>query len=357
MFINSQNYRTLWMQDASIFMINQQLLPHKFEIYESKSYIQTAESIRSMIVRGAPAIGAAGAYGIAQAAMEFSGNDFDNFKVHLRKAERILKSTRPTANDLFFGINFVLKKTLDNFDVEIAKKYSLKAANEYADNSVEMCRLIGEHGNALIEDKQSILTHCNAGALACVDFGTALAPIRIAHYSKKEIFVYVDETRPRNQGSSLTAWELAQEKIPHAIIADNAAGYFMQKGKIDMAIVGADRIAMNGDVANKIGTYEKAVLAKENHIPFYVAAPLSTFDINCTTGEEIPIEERSEEEVLCITGIDENKEIKKMRIAPQESTAKNPAFDITPARLITGIITERGIIRPLKEDMLKILSK
>ncbi len=351
MLINNQNYRTLWMQDSSVFMINQLFLPHKFEIFESKNYIQTAESIRSMIVRGAPAIGATGAFGIAQAAIEFIGKNFDNFKIHLRKAEQILKSTRPTANDLSFGINFVMKKALDNFDVKIAKKYAVKAANEYSDWSVEVCRKIGENGNSLIQENQNILTHCNAGALACVDFGTALAPIRIAHYSKKKIFVYVDETRPRNQGSSLTAWELAQEKIPHAIIVDNAAGHFMQKKMIDIVIVGADRIATNGDVANKIGTYEKAVLAKENGIPFYVAAPMSTFDVNSGSGNEIPIEERSEDEILHISGIDENNEMKKIRIAPLESTAKNPAFDVTPAKYITGIITEKGVIQPSKEEI------
>ncbi|OGW66409.1 MAG: S-methyl-5-thioribose-1-phosphate isomerase, partial [Nitrospirae bacterium RIFCSPHIGHO2_02_FULL_40_19] len=195
------------------------------------------------------------------------------------------------------------------------------------------------------------LTHCNAGALACVDFGTALSPIRIAHYNKKNIFVFVDETRPRNQGASLTAWELANEKINHAIIADNAAGFFMKNKKIDMVIVGADRIAMNGDVANKIGTYEKAVLAKENNVPFYVAAPLSTFDVKCRSGSEIPIEERNQDEVLYISGIDENNEIKKIRIAPKESPAKNPAFDVTPAEYITGIITEKGVIKPTREDI------
>lgn len=351
MLVNNQNYRTIWMQDSSVCMINQQLLPHKFEIHESKNHLQTAEAIKAMIVRGAPAIGAAGAFGIAQAALEFTGKEFDNFRIHLKKAEHVLKSTRPTANDLFFGIDFVMKKTFDNFDAEIAKKYAVKAANEYADWSAELCRQIGEHGNKLIKNNQNILTHCNAGALACVDFGTALSPLRIAHYNKKNIFVYVDETRPRNQGASLTAWELANEKIAHAIIADNAAGFFMKQGKIDLVIVGADRIAMNGDVANKIGTYEKAVLAKENNIPFYVAAPLSTFDSKCSSGSEIPIEERSEEEVLFMQGLDDDGNIRKFRISPQESHAKNPAFDVTPARYITGIITEKGVIKPTKEEI------
>ena len=351
MLINNQNYRTVWMQDSSVYLINQQLLPHKFEIYQCKNYFETANAIKTMIVRGAPAIGATGAYGLAQATLEFRGNNFEDFKEHITKAEKLLKSTRPTANDLFYAIDFCKEKILKNFDVENAKIDAVKYANEYADWNAELCRQIGEHGNKLIKNNQNILTHCNAGALACVDFGTALAPIRIAHSNNKNIFVYVDETRPRNQGSALTAWELAQEKIDHAIIADNAAGFFMKNKKIDMAIVGADRIAMNGDVANKIGTYEKAVLAKENNVPFYVAAPLSTFDVNSKTGDDIPIEERSDEELLYIFGIDENKKIKKIRIAPENSSAKNPAFDVTPAKFITGIITEKGIIKPTREDI------
>ena len=275
MLVNNQNYRTVWMQDSSVYLINQQLLPHKFEIYQCKNYLQTADAIKTMIVRGAPAIGATGAFGIAQAALEFKGNNLDDFKKHIENAEKILKSTRPTANDLSYAINFVKDKILQN--VNDAKKDAVKHANQYADWNAELCRQIGEHGNKLIKENQNILTHCNAGALACVDFGTALSPIRIAHYNKKNVFVYVDETRPRNQGASLTAWELAQEKINHSIIADNAAGFFMKNKKIDFVIVGADRIAMNGDVANKIGTYEKAVLAKENNIPFYISTPFSTF--------------------------------------------------------------------------------
>ena len=351
MLVNNQNYRTVWMQDSSVYLINQQLLPHKFEIYESKNCFDTANAIKTMIVRGAPAIGAAGAYGLAQAALEFNENNFEDFKKHIKNAAGILKATRPTANDLFFAIDFVKDRIFNNSKVEDAKRDAVKSANDYADWSAELCRKIGEHGNKLIKNNQNILTHCNAGALACVDFGTALSPIRIAHYNKKNIFVYVDETRPRNQGASLTAWELAQEKIEHAIIADNAAGFFMNKGKIDFVIVGADRIAMNGDAANKIGTYEKAVLAKENNVPFYVAAPLSTFDVNSNSGDDIPIEERSEDELLFISGIDENKKIRKIRIAPEESSAKNPAFDVTPAKYITGIITEKGIIKPTREEI------
>ena len=343
------------MQDSSVYMINQQLLPHKFEIYQSKNHLETAEAIKTMIVRGAPAIGATGAFGIAQAALEFKGNNFEDFKEHILKAEQLLKATRPTANDLFYAIDFIKEKTLNNLDVENAKKDAVKYASEYADWNAELCRQIGEHGNKLIKNNQNILTHCNAGALACVDFGTALSPIRIAHYNKKNIFVFVDETRPRNQGASLTAWELANEKIDHAIIADNAAGFFMKNKKIDFAIVGADRIAMNGDVANKIGTYEKAVLAKENDVPFYVAAPLSTFDVKCTSGEHIPIEERSQEEILFMYGLDEKGHVKKFRISPQESPAKNPAFDVTPAKYITGIITEKGVIKPIREEIEKFV--
>lgn len=355
MFINNQNYRTVLMRGLSVHLINQQLLPHKFEIYECRDYLQTADAIKTMIVRGAPAIGAAGAFGIAQAALEFKGDNLNDFKTRIEKAEKILKATRPTANDLFYAISFVKERIIRNTNVDDAKKDAVKYANEYADWNAELCRQIGEHGNRLIKHNQNILTHCNAGALACVDFGTALSPIRIAHYSKKNVFVYVDETRPRNQGASLTAWELAQEKIPHSIIADNAAGFFMKSGKIDFAIVGADRIAMNGDVANKIGTYEKAVLAKENNVPFYVAAPLSTFDINSKTGDDIPIEERNEDEVLYVFGIDENKKMKRIRIAPEESNAKNPAFDVTPAKYITGIITENGVIKPAREEIGKFV--
>ena len=351
MLVNGINYRTVWMQDASVYMINQLLLPFRFEIFQAESHEETANAIKTMIVRGAPAIGAAGAYGLAQAALLYEGEDFNDFKKYVNESFGLLNSARPTANDLSYALNLVKSKMLAEGSIPNSKMRAFELAREYADWSVKVCRQIGEHGNKLIKNNQSILTHCNAGALACVDYGTALSPIRIAHYNEKNIFVYVSETRPRNQGASLTAWELAQEKINHAIIADNAAGYFMKKGKIDFVIVGADRIAINGDVANKIGTYEKAVLAKENNIPFYVAAPLSTFDINCKTGEDIPIEERGGDEITHIHGIDEDNKIRKIRIAPHESSAKNPAFDVTPAKYITGIITEKGIIKPIKNDI------
>ncbi len=331
-----KDYRTVWWDKEIVNMIDQTKLPGKFEIYKAENYRETADAIKNMVVRGAPAIGATAAFGMAQAALEFTGSDFEKLKLLMKNAEKIITETRPTAYDLFHAVNFV-KKNIKNFDsVKEAKEKALIASQEYADKSAENCRKIGKSGEKLIKDNFNILTHCNAGALACVDYGTAIAPIRFAHYNKKKIHVFVDETRPRLQGAKLTAWELAQERIPHSIIADNAAGYFMQNGEIDIVIVGADRIAGNGDVANKIGTYEKAVLAKENGIPFYVAAPLTTFDMNCKSGKDIVIEERDMNEVLYID---------KIRISPKNSKARNPGFDVTPARYIKGIITERGILK------------
>ncbi|MBI2650897.1 S-methyl-5-thioribose-1-phosphate isomerase [Candidatus Woesearchaeota archaeon] len=354
MLINNIDYRTVWMQDSSVYMINQLLLPFKFEIYQSKDYIETANAIKTMIVRGAPAIGATAAYGLAQAALLFEGYGYNDFKEYVDEAFNLLNLTRPTAIDLKHGLNFVKSRMFVKGSIANSKMKAFEAAAEYADLSAESCKKIGGHGNEIIKNNQRILTHCNAGALACVDFGTALAPIRIAHYNNKNIFVFVDETRPRNQGF-LTAWELSQEKISHAIIADNAAGFFMKKKEVDLAIVGADRIALNGDAANKIGTYEKAVLAKENNIPFYVAAPLSTFDANSKTGNDIVIEERSEDEIFYAYGMSENKNLEKINIAPLESHARNPAFDITPAKYIKGIITEIGIIKPTKQEIQKLV--
>jgi len=295
-----------------------------------------------MMIRGAPAIGAMAAYGIALSALNFRGNDINSLKNNLEKDAELIKSTRPTAYDLFHAVDSVSDKIKSQSSVETAKNAAIEVTTEYVNKSIDACKKIGEFGNDLIKNNDNILTHCNAGALATVDHGTALSPIRSAHYDKKNIHVFVDETRPRGQGI-LTAWELAQENIPHSIIADNAAGFFMKKGEINLVITGADRIAANGDVANKIGTYEKAVLAKENNIPFYVAAPTSTIDLNCSSGDEIPIEERDEKEVLEINGI---------RIAPEESSARNPAFDVTPAKYVTGIITEKGIVKP--EDLKKL---
>jgi len=337
-----KEFRTVWMEGKTVKMIDQPKLPHKFEIYTSYDHKQTADAIKTMIVRGAPVIGVTAAYGIAQACLEASDENFDEY---VKKASETLRKTRPTAYNLFWAIDRILKTVEKGKSVKEKKELAVKEANKIADEDVETCKKIGEYGSKLIKDGYKILTHCNAGALATVDYGTALAPIRFAHDEGKKIFVFVDETRPRCQGSKLTAWELLQEGIPHSIIADNAAGYYMQKGEIDICIVGADRVTADGSIANKIGTYEKAVLAKENKIPFYVAFPTSTVDMSIKSGKDIPIEERSEEEITHISGFTEG-DIKKVRITPEGSHAKNPAFDVTSAKYITKFITEKGIINP-----------
>lgn len=341
-----RDYRTVWMKDSLVYMINQPELPHRFSIYESKGLRETADAIRNMVVRGAPAIGATAAFGITQAALEFDGRDFRDFLRHMEEAERVLKDTRPTAYDLFYAVDRMMDEIRIAGSVDDAQSILQKASQKYADESAGRCRLIGVNGEPLLKDSARVLTHCNAGALGCVDHGTALAPIRIARDNGKNPFVFVDETRPRCQGSRLTAWELAQEDINHSIIVDNAAGYLMRKGEIDLVIVGADRIARNGDVVNKIGTYEKAVLAKENSIPFYVAAPESTFDFHCRNGDGVEIEERAEEEVLYMWGLDSGNRLDRVGIAPKKSRARNPAFDITPAEYVSKIITEEGVYKP-----------
>lgn len=313
-----QDIRALWMEKGAVRAIDQRILPGKFGIVTIRTHEEMADAISDMTIRGAPSIGAAAAYGMALAWLN---------RKDLGRAARMIRATRPTAHDLFYAVDWMLARR----DGDL-----VKAADEYADAIVEMCRKIGENGSRLIKDGYRILTHCNAGALATVDFGTALAPMRVAHRSGKDIFVYVDETRPRLQGAKLTAWELVNEGIPHRIIPDNAAGHYM-KDSVDIVIVGADRIAANGDFANKIGTYSKAVLAKENGVPFYVAAPVSTFDRRIRTGREIVIEERDEDEVL---------RVGSCRIAPEGSRALNPAFDVTPSRYVRGFITENGILRP-----------
>ncbi|MBN2422776.1 S-methyl-5-thioribose-1-phosphate isomerase [Candidatus Woesearchaeota archaeon] len=351
MIIQGKDYRTVWMEGNLVKMINQPLLPHKFGIIELKDYNEVHDAIKTMVVRGAPAIGATAAYGIAQAVLQFKGSLMSELEAYLAEVNEKLSQARPTAQDLFDGINYVNKKIMNSDTVSEAKDRAATVAKDYADRSADACKKIGEYGNELINENDRILTHCNAGALATVDYGTALSPIRMAHYSGKRIFVFADETRPRSQGSRLTAFELVEENIPHAIIADNAAGYYMRKKEINICIVGADRVAANGDVANKIGTYEKAVLAHENNIPFYVAIPLSTIDLNSETGEDIPIEERDEEEVLYSYGWTRSGNFERIRTSPEKSRAKNPAFDVTPARYITGLITPNGIIMANKEEI------
>ena len=338
----AKEFRTVWMESHIVKMIDQPKLPHKFEIYSSFNHKKTADAIKNMIVRGAPAIGATVGFGMAQACLEASDTEFNEY---VKKASETLKDTRPTAYNLFYAIDRIMKAIEKGSSTKEKRELAVKEANRIADEDVETNKKIGVFGNELIKDGYKILTHCNAGALATVDYGTALAPIRFAHSGGKKIFVFVDETRPRCQGSRLTAWELLQEGIDHAIITDNAAGHYMKRGEIDICIVGADRVTADGSVANKIGTYEKAVVAKENKIPFYAAVPTSTIDMNIKSGKDIPIEERDEEEVTHMWGF-YGEDLKKIRISPKGSRSKNPAFDVTPKKYITGLITERGIIKP-----------
>jgi methylthioribose-1-phosphate isomerase len=343
MLVNNKHYRTVWMEKGIVKMINQPLLPHHFEIVMLPDYHASAEAISTMVVRGAPAIGATGAYGMAQAVLAARS---DAWREDVNEAAKELAATRPTARDLFNAIE-KMRAVIDGAaSLDEARSLAVAMANDYADSSAAACERIGTYGADLIQDGFHVLTHCNAGWLACVDWGTALSPIYKAARQGKKVFVYADETRPRCQGAQLTAYELCGEKIPHAIIADNAAGHYLASGQIDMVIVGTDRTALNGDVANKIGTYEKAVLAHRHGVPFYVAAPTTSIDLRCESGAEIPIEHRHEEEVLYVTGRDEEGKIRRVRIAPDDSQAFNPAFDVTPAELVTGLITEKGILRP-----------
>lgn len=336
MNVNGKHYRAIWLEGQTVCMIEQNLLPFDFRIFRAETLDDTCMAIRTMITRGAGSIGAAAAYGMYQAICVSKGNLYDD----LLAAKKKIDSTRPTAVNLFYATERVLDAA------KVSRDFAISEAFAVADECAEAGRMIGDYGNTLIKDGYGIETHCNAGWLALVDYGSALAPIYAAHNSGKKIFVYADETRPRNQGARLTAWELASAGVDHAIIPDNAGAYYMSLGKIDMVIVGADRIAANGDAANKIGTMEKAVAAKYFGIPFYVAAPMSTIDLNTPTGKQIRIEERDEDEVLKYSGLAANGEIEEFRMANPTSHAKNPAFDVTPAELISGIITEKGIVAP-----------
>ncbi len=314
--------RALWYRGGALFVVDQRALPGRTLVRRLTKVEQVARAIRTLTVRGAPAIGVAAAYGMVLAAR--SG------RMRPARAAALLGATRPTAVDLFVGIATVRAAWEAGEDV-------LAAADAYRAKIVDECHAIGIAGAPLLAKAEGVLTHCNAGALATVEWGTALAPIRVARQRGAHLFVWVDETRPLLQGARLTAWELARERIPHAVIADNAAGYYLASGRVDAVLVGADRIARNGDFANKIGTYEKAVVAHENGVPFYVAAPWSTFDARRRTGASIPVEERSPDEVLEVAG---------RRLAPSSSRARNPAFDVTPSRYVTAFITPGGIVRP-----------
>ncbi len=343
MKVNGKHYRTIWMEGHRVKMIHQNKLPFAFEIFESDDHLQTCHAIKTMIVRGAGAIGAAAGFAMAQACLE-AQNQTD-YQQYIRKAKAAVEATRPTAQNLFYAVKEVFEAGMQSAESAVIRAKELAAAN------AEEMRKIGETGNQLIQQRMNIATHCNAGWLAFVDYGSALAPVFEAKRSGKEVFVYADETRPRNQGARLTAWELHQENVPHAIIPDNANAWLMSQGKIDMMITGADRIAANGDVANKIGTLEKAIAAKEYGIPFYVAAPLSTFDFDCESGNDIIIENRSDEEVLWQEGPDKEGSFHRIRMANPGSNALNPAFDVTPAKYITGLITAHGVVSPTHADI------
>jgi len=341
------------MEGDIVKMINQPLLPHKFDIAQLKTYEETAVAIQTMVVRGAGAIGATAGFAMAQAAISAPN---DSFHEAVSKAANVVKNTRPTAQNLFYAVETVLRAIdAEGSDIARCREAAINAAFAIADDDAACCQLIGKNGSSLISTGAKISTHCNAGWLAFVDWGSAISPIYAAARQGKKPFVWVDETRPRSQGARLTAWELAQEGIDHAIIVDNSTGHYMQRGEIDMVIVGSDRIAANGDVANKIGTYSSAVVAKANGIPFYVAAPTTTIDKDCPTGSDIPIEERSQDEVLYTWGWSDSGEFIKVRTAPKQSPARNPAFDVTPADLVAGIITEKGIISASPEGVASVV--
>lgn len=329
--------RTVDWVDGAVRMIDQTKLPLELAVIECRTPAEVAEAIVGMRVRGAPAIGVAAALGVALGALTSEAVTHSDLMAHLAEVTALLRSTRPTAVNLFWALDLMNRAAAEaGQDVETVKQALVRRALELADEDEQRNRRMGGYGAELLDDGDTVLTHCNAGALATVDFGTALGVIKAAHLRGKKIRVYADETRPLLQGARLSAWELVREGIPTTLITDNMAGHFMSRGVIDKVLVGADRIAANGDVANKIGTYSVAVLAKENGIPFFVAAPTSTIDLTLASGDAIPIEERNPEEVLCING---------RRIAPEGVEVANPAFDVTPQRYVSAIITERGIIR------------
>ncbi|MBT7367808.1 S-methyl-5-thioribose-1-phosphate isomerase [Candidatus Woesearchaeota archaeon] len=356
MKVNDKHYRTVWMEGSNVKLIEQNLLPFEFEIYTADDYIDTCAAIQSMQVRGAGAIGATAGYAMAQAFLESLDTGATKFWNEVEQAKKTIESTRPTAQNLFYATNRVFDAGKQENNIEDSVRVAVEQAQKIADEDAAACKKIGEYGAELIKLGFRIGTHCNAGWLAFVDNGSALSPIYVAHRNGIELTVYADETRPRSQGARLTARELYNENVNHFIVPDNAMPYLMSRGEIDMFIVGSDRIAANGDVANKIGTMGKAIAAKRFGVPFYVAAPTSTIDLNCSSGSKIPIEQRSQDEVLYQTGIDEDGFIQKILVCSPGSKAINPAFDITPAELITGIITEKGIVKPNVDEIKNLFS-
>jgi len=343
MKIEGKEYRTIWFENNNVKIIDQTKLPHQFIIKDLKTVKDSINAIKTMEVRGAPLIGATAAYGLVLAIIENNDQSF------LKKSAEELINSRPTAINLKWAVDRMMKK-LSGVNSNEILKIALNEAKEICEEDIKFCENIGLNGLKIIEeiynkkkDTVNILTHCNAGWLATINWGTATSPIYHAHKKSIPVHVWVDETRPRNQGANLTSYELNEEEIPNTIIADNTGGILMQRGEVDMCIVGTDRTLSTGDVANKIGTYLKALAAKDNNVPFYVALPSSTIDWNIKDFKEIPIEERNSEELSYIEGIDEKGNINKVQIYPSKSKAMNLAFDVTPAKYVTGLITEKGI--------------
>jgi len=356
MHINGKAFRTIWFdeKDQVVKIIDQTKLPHKFEVKNLKTVKVAIYAIKTMEVRGAPLIGATAAYGLVLSILENNDQSF------LKKSSEDLINSRPTAINLKWAVERMMKK-LSGINSNEILNISLKEAKEICEEDVNFCKNIGLNGLKIIEeiynkkkDTVNILTHCNAGWLATINWGTATSPIYHAHKKGIKVHVWVDETRPRNQGASLTSYELNEEGVPNTIIADNTGGILMQRGEVDMCIVGTDRTIATGDVANKIGTYLKALAAKDNNVPFYVALPSSTIDWDIKDFKDIPIEERNSEELSHVEGLDENNNVKKVLIYPKKSKAMNLAFDVTPAKYVTGLITEKGVCEASKEGLKKL---
>ena len=351
MRIQGKKFRTIWFENNIVKIIDQTKLPHNFIIKNLKTVRDAINAIKTMEVRGAPLIGATAAYGLVLSIIENNDQSF------LKNSSENLIDARPTAINLRWAVDRMMKKISGINDKEILN-IAIQEAKSIVEEDVSFCKNIGLNGLKIIEeihnkkkDTVNILTHCNAGWLATIDWGTATSPIYHAHQKGINVHVWVDETRPRNQGANLTSYELNEEKIPNTIITDNTGGILMQRGKIDMCIVGTDRTLSNGDVCNKIGTYLKALSAKDNNVPFYVALPSSTIDWNIKDHKQIPIEERNPEELSHVEGVDENNNIKKIRIYPEKSKSLNLAFDVTPAKLVTGLITEKGICEASEQGL------
>jgi len=357
MKIEGKEFRTIWYENNVVKIIDQTKLPHQFTIKDLNSVKDAINAIKVMEVRGAPLIGGTAAYGIVLAIQESTEKEFIN-----KSAEELIQS-RPTAINLKWAVDRMMNK-LSGINSDQILDIALKEAKEICDEDEKFCENIGINGLKIIEEiynkkkeTVNILTHCNAGWLATINWGTATSPIYHAHKKGIPVHVWVDETRPRNQGANLTSYELNEEEIPNTIIADNTGGILMQRGDVDMCIVGTDRTLSNGDVCNKIGTYLKALAAHDNNVPFYVALPSSTIDWDIKNAKDIPIEERNSEELSHVEGIDENNEIKKVLIYPKKSKAMNLAFDVTPAKYVTGLITEKGISEASYQGLKELFKK